>query len=180
MPVERIVSTWQLNETSRHAVRLAVLQKWGEEKHGSAERYERYRYNVERLADGTWICLYRPAWKNKGCDFEVRCESAIVRSDGKNQTRPSHGDLIAELRAGRDAHPELKGALLAAVERVWCCENIDAVCSEFLPQLSSDVWRLRAERAIKIAKWLFIEQDITDWNTSGRAMLMHGIREALI
>jgi hypothetical protein len=38
-------------------------------------------------------------------------------------------------------------------------------------------WRI--ERALKVAKWLFIEQDITDWNTSGRQMLLNEIQEKL-
>jgi hypothetical protein len=179
MPVERIVSEWRVSATSRQSLRLAVLQKWGEEKHGTAEKYERYRYNVERLSDGTWIHLHRPAWKNKGCDFEVRCETAIIRADGKKQGRPSHDDLIAELIAVCNAHAQHKEAVLKSVERVWHCEEVNAICDELLPQLSTDEWRFRAERALKIAKWLFIEQDITDWNTSGRAMLMHGLRTAL-
>jgi hypothetical protein len=179
MPVERTVTEWRMTETSRQAIRLAVLQQWAQERHGSAERYERYRYNVEQLAGGSWVFLHRPAWKNKGCDFEVRCEPPIVRADGKRQARPAHGDLIAELRSFCDAHPTLHPEILNAIVRVWRCEDVDAVCRSLLPQLSNDEWRLRAERALKIAKWLFIEQDITDWNTSGRAMLMNGITGAL-
>jgi len=37
----------------------------------------------------------------------------------------------------------------------------------------------RMERARKVAKWLFIAPDITDWNTNGRARLLGGIRKAL-
>ena len=33
------------------------------------------------------------------------------------------------------------------------------------------------ELILKLVKWLFIEQDIRDWNTSGRAMLMNGIND---
>jgi hypothetical protein len=123
--------------------------------------------------------LHRPAWKNKGCDFEVCCDPRLERADGTKKMRPAHTDLFAELKAVLDAHPGLRTEITNAVESVWKCKNVNTVCAALLPKLSTPAWQLKAERALKIAKWLFIEQDITDWNTSGRAMLMSGIREHL-
>lgn len=179
MPVERTVIEWQMTACSREVIRTEVLVKWAMEICGSATAYQRYRYNVETLLNGTRIYLHRPAWKNKGCDFEVWCEEKIIREDGRRQGRPSHNDLISELIAIACARPEYRDATHAAVLRVWRCENVEAVCSDFLPHLLNEEWQLRADRALKIAKWLFIEQDITDWNTSGRRMLLTGFEAAL-
>lgn len=33
------------------------------------------------------------------------------------------------------------------------------------------------ETILKVVKWLFIEQDVTYWNWSGRSMLYSGLRE---
>jgi hypothetical protein len=179
MPVERTIIEWQLEEDAREKLRIAVLMKWAEEGHGRAGAHQRYRYDVETLCNGTRIYLYRPAWKNKGCDFEVRCEDPILRDGGKLQGRPSHADIVTEFCAITETHPQLRQLIRASIERVWNCEDVNVVCTGLLSHLNDDVWRLRAERDLKIVKWLFIEQDITDWNTSGRAMLWQGIGEAL-
>jgi hypothetical protein len=65
------------------------------------------------------------------------------------------------------------------VEAVWRCENVTTVCQAQAAGIADPELAFRLERALKVAKWLFIEQDITDWNTSGRGMLMGGIRAAL-
>jgi hypothetical protein len=36
---------------------------------------------------------------------------------------------------------------------------------------------LPVDALLKLLKWLFIEQDIRDWNYSGRKMLMDAIRK---
>ena len=179
MPVERTVIEWQLTATTREEIRTEVLVKWALEICGSATAYQRYRYNVETLQNGKRVYLHRPAWKNKGCDFEVWCEEKILRINGKRQGRPSNPDLISELLATAQGNPNCRDATHEAVIKVWRCENVDEVCADFLPHLQNEEWRLRAERALKIAKWLFIEQDITDWNTSGRKMFLSGIETAL-
>jgi hypothetical protein len=153
--------------------------KWAEEECGSSDAFQRYRYNVETLPNGGCIYLHRPAFKNKGCDFVVNCEPPIPRDDGKRYKNPRHEDLIRELRLIADALENGRARILAAVEAVWRCESVTAVCAAQARAIAQPELAFRVERALKVAKWLFIEQDITDWNTSGRAMLMGGIRAAL-
>ncbi len=65
------------------------------------------------------------------------------------------------------------------MESVWKCGNIATICRDICTHIRERDLPFRIERALKVAKWLFIKQDITDWNTSGRAMLMDGIRKHL-
>lgn len=179
MPVERTIIEWQLEADTREKLRAAVLLKWAEEECGSADAYQRYRYNVEKLSKGDWIYLHRPARLNKGCDFIVNCVPLIPRDDGKQYKNPRQQDLIAELKLISEHITDGHKRILTAVEAVWHCENVKKVCDSLCNSIGDPDWAFRAERALKVAKWLFIEQDITDWNTSGRAMLLGRIREKL-
>ena len=177
MAVERTIIEWHLEEDSREKFRAAVLLKWSEEECGSSVAYQRYRYNVESLPNGGCVYLHRPAFKNKGCDFVVNCVPLIPRDDGKQYKNPRHDDLAGELKSISKKIADGQKRILAAVEAVWQCENVTKVCDSFCKTIDNPDLVFRIERALKVAKWLFIEQDITDWNTSGRAMLMKGIRE---
>jgi hypothetical protein len=179
MPVERILIEWQLEGDTRESLRHAVLMKWAEERCGNAGAFRRYRYNVEKLSKDGWVYLHRPAFMNKGCDFVVHCDPAILRDDNKKFKNPRHKDLTAELKLISQQITDGRTRIFAAVEAVWRCENVTKVCDSLCRGINDPDWAFRAERALKVAKWLFIEQDITDWNTSGRAMLMNGIKTVL-
>jgi len=109
----------------------------------------------------------------------VNCDPPIPRDDGKRYRNPRHEDLIREFTLLADALENGRARILAAVEAVWRCENVTTVCDAQARVIGSPDLAFRLERALKVAKWLFIEQDITDWNTSGRAMLMDAFRRAL-
>ena len=181
MPVERTIIEWQLEAETREELRMAVLIKWGQERygHGRAEASQKYRYNVETLPKDGCIYLHRPAFLNKGCDFVVHCDPPIPRDDHKKFKNPRHQDLIGELKLLAEQIPDGRKHILDAVEAVWHCNNVSKICESLCNGINDPDLSFRAERALKVAKWLFIEQDITDWNTSGRAMLMNGIRTVL-
>ena len=179
MPVERTIIEWQLVEDSRERQRTAVLMKWAEEGCGNVSAYQRYQYNVEVLPNNGLIYLHRPAFKNKGCDFVVLCDPAIPRDDGKRYKNPRHKDLTRELLWISEQITDGKARILSAVQAVWNCENVETTSRSLCGGIANPDVAFRAERALKVAKWLFIEQDITDWNTSGRAMFMNGILNVL-
>lgn len=180
MPVERTIIEWQLLEDTREKLRVAVLMKWAKEVCGSAADFQRYRYNVEQLPNGGLVYLHRPAFMNKGCDFVVHCDPAIPRDDGKRYKNPRHKDLTGELKRITEQIADGNTRILAAVDAVWRCEDVATTCALLCDGIDNPDWAFRAERALKVAKWLFIEQDITDWNTSGRDMLMKEIKNVLL
>ena len=57
--------------------------------------------------------------------------------------------------------------LLTALLRIWNCEN----SAKVLEDLKLFKGNTRAERLLLLAKWFFIEQDVTYWTESGRHML---------
>lgn len=122
------------------------------------------------------VYLHRPAFKNKGCDFVVNCEPLIPRDGGKRFKNPRHVDLIQELKFISQENMTLKEAIFDLIVGIYECRDVNDVTQEICKLIPDNNFRMRMERALKVLKWLFIEQDITDWNTSGRAMFMNSIK----
>ncbi len=175
MAVERIIIDWEMRETDRLQQRIAVLTKWFEEEPGAENEKTNYRYNVENF-DGGVVYLHRPAYLNKGCDFVVNCEPLIPRPDGKKYKSPRHSDVFLELRSIAHDLEELKVEIYNSLVAVYGCQDVTEVTNKLCRQVSDVRLKMRIDRVFKVIKWLFIEQDITDWNTSGREMLMNSMR----
>ena len=160
---------FDIRATDRAAVRAEVFQHWINEQPGSSSVRNTYRYDVEKLSDGSFVYLTRPARLNKGADFVILCQNFIKFKNG-NDKPPKHGDLFDELKplaARSGAH---KKEILTALRRIWDCEDSKQVLSS-LKLFKNNV---KAERLLLLAKWHFIEQDVTYWTDSGRHMLRNG------
>jgi len=158
--------------TDRVRIREEMLGHWMKEKPGTDKLRNLYRYNVETLADGSCIYLMRPARLNKGCDFVIYCENFLKFKNG-NPKPPQQRTLIDELDALTSISPQHKVEILTALRRVWDCENVDVVVAN----LNHFKGNIQAERALKLAMWLFIEQDVTYWTESGRQMIREWMEE---
>ena len=176
MAVDRTTIDWQMDLESRVEQRVAVLLKWSEEESGGVGTKQRYRYNVERFPGGGIVYLHRPAFLNKGCDFTVHCSPLISREDNKKISNPRHQDLVREIFFILNHTPSIKEDIISAIFDVYNCKNVNNISSEIRTKFHSSELSDGFERILKVLKWLFIEQDITDWNTSGRAMLMNSIK----
>src|SRR5436309_3805828 len=119
------------------------------------------------MSGGRWVYLLGPAGVSKGCDLRVFCEGWGRYKNG-NDRPPSHKTLLQGLRTVIRRHPRQRDSLLRAIHLVWECKSP----SGYLRRLGrAHPCRLNVERILGVAKWLFIEQNITYWATSGRAML---------
>ncbi len=163
--------TIQLHSIDRAGVRAEVFQHWIAEKPGTSGVRNTYRYYVETLSDGSRIYLTRPTRLNKGADFVICCEGFTKFKNG-NDRPPSHSDLIQEIcEIGRSA-AQIK-ELLTAIRRIWEC-NDSTIILQDLKLLHANA---KAQRVILLAKWFFIEQDVTYWTDSGRHMLRAAFEE---
>lgn len=164
-----------LVDNSREKLRKVVVNAFLSEKGGywknGVKHVTRYKYFVETLKDGRRLYLLRPTYLNKGIDFQVWVE----RFDGKNDKRPSHGDIFKDLEIKKKENSQDIPKLIDAINRVWNCEEPDSVLND----LKGVEFKkgLPVEMVLKILKWLFIEQDITYWNYDGRGMLREAIEK---
>lgn len=161
--------SFRVSSRSRANVRSEVVRRWLAEKAGDRTNRHRYRYDVETLADGSTIYLKRPTRLNKGMDFVIYCQNFKQWKNG-NDKPPRHVDLEDELRELCKAvkgSAKRKSLFRSALLEIWNCVPPEEVLAA-MPELARD---LRSERILKIARWFFIEQDLTYWTESGRWML---------
>jgi hypothetical protein len=161
----KITKELRANEDTRKALRRKILDAWLDEEENS-----RYRYNVEVCKDGKKVYLLRPTWLNKGLDFQINLEGFKSRS----QEAPKHGDLIDDLKTKKKESPENYGMLRQALDEVYGCGEPEEALKKH-PNLSFKTG-LPVDAVLKLLKWLFIEQDLTYWNGSGRRMFMEAIK----
>ena len=165
-----------ISATSREGYRRELIGLFLDERHGSIEDVNYYFYVVEKLSDGNEIYLKRPTALNKGMDFEVRVSNVQFRY-GKygniisTGNRPSHRDILDDLRLKKSESEMSYKKLFDLITKVYHCEEVSYdEMSQF-----NFAKGVSVEIILYVLKWLFIEQDITYWNRSGREMLFKGI-----
>jgi len=132
---------------------------------GTGDNTSRYTYYVEKLQDGSRIYLTRPAYLKKGFDFRISVEGKVFLT---GRDYPKHDDIFEDLEKKKQENPTLYKKLHKAMIRIWNCEEP----SEVLKDLNALEFEsgFTVELILKTLKWFLIEQDIRDWNYSGRGM----------
>lgn len=149
-------------ELRRKVVEQFLLEEPGT---GTGHNTSRYTYYVEKLKDGSRIYLTRPAYLKKGFDFRISVEDKVFMT---GHDYPKHDDIFLDLRRKKKENPRLYKRLHKAMTRVYDCEEPENVLKDLgNPKFKSG---FSVELILKVLKWFFIEQDIRDWNYSGRAM----------
>jgi hypothetical protein len=167
----------RIDGDSRESYRRNLILEFLKEEHGSSTEVRVYNYFVETLGGGNKIYLKRPTQLNKGFDFEVRVENIYFRY-GKygniisTGNRPSHPDIVNDIKAKKEENSESYGIFCQLIDKTYNCQDVSLEeCNSCNFETGHSV-----ELIIKVLKWLFIEQDITYWNRSGREMLYSEIK----
>lgn len=164
-------------ENTRADYRRTLTELFLNETPGVTGTPSKYEYNVETDNAGNRIYLKRPTNLNKGFDFEVHVSNTRFRHIDKNgrikhNTRPSHDNIIEDLTKKKAENLAQFTLLLTVIDRIFNCIEIDyQEYNAFSFQQGYAV-----DMICKCIKWLFIEQDITYWNWSGRYMLYNKIK----
>jgi hypothetical protein len=177
------VVRFNLKTLSRDETRKAIIDLFKAEVAGTGkgELTSKYDYVVEDLGELS-VVLRRPAYLNHGFDFQVAVPGLFFDRDSKNpmvQGRlhpiPSHADLLFYLTDLKNRFPNLYPTVREELRHAFDFSSItipegmptqnDATGKPF----SSTIW-------ILVARWLFIEQDITYWNYSGRWALYDALK----
>ncbi len=168
--------TVSIKASTREEYHKKLIMLFLEEKHGTSEEWNYYDYYVETGKNGKRVSLHRPAYKNKGMDFEVRVEDYQFRY-GKygniisTGNRPKHDEIWADVYNKVVENSEDGQKLKGLITQVYNCEepNEDIITScRFTTGLPLDL-------LLYTIKWLFLEQDMTYWNQSGREMNYNGL-----
>ncbi len=168
--------TVSINASSREEYHRQLIMLFLEEEHGTSEEWNYYDYYVETGENGKKIYLHRPAYKNKGMDFEVRVEDYQFRY-GKygnvisSGNRPSHSEIWNDVHEKVVENPGDGQKLKELITDIYNCEEPN----EALVDSCHFATGLPLDLLLYTIKWLFIEQDMTYWNQSGREMNYNGL-----
>ncbi len=141
---------------------------------GKGEQTSKYRYNVYKICDGKYVYLSRPAHLNKGFDFTVCVddESFPAKPNSKgnitHSNKPSHYCILKDLQTKKAENKQKYERLLDIINKIYAVQPVN----DDIPSFSTGY---NVRMLLSIIEWLFIEQDITYWNYSGRKMLMDSI-----
>src|SRR3989338_5248680 len=151
----------------REKIRERILNTWMQEAPGTGQ----YRYDVEKCRDGSMVYLLRPANLNKGCDFVIVSENYLTFQNGKDKP-PKHNDVFDLILSAVGNNGEKGAAFYDAAHEVYGCTSPDEVLKKYA--VLRDDPGCKFERALKLLRWMWIEQDITYWTGQGRGMLWEG------
>lgn len=177
---DKIIIPFNLPITNRIDMRkdlvcLFLLENPGT---GTGIYASKYKYIVDTF-DRYTIYLTRPAPLNKGIDFIVNIDG-IYFINTKNMRRhknPSHEDIFISLENCKNHTSEFEyQKVKKAIMDIYNC--IDVNLSTINAYFEDSVGSPHPIQIILLAiKWLFMEQDCTYWNFSGRAMLFDGLKQ---
>lgn len=165
------IDLYNFNFLSRDEYRYNLILEFLKESPGtgSGELSSKYIYFVEYLKNGKRIYLKRPAIRNYGMDFTVHLEN----SKFKYSNIPAHSEIIEDLLQKKSENFIEYKKVKIILNKLYNCEIVNE--NEYLDiHLKNG---LEIEDVLKLIKWLFLEQDVTYWNYSGRAKLYQTLKE---
>ncbi|WP_304181978.1 Dam family site-specific DNA-(adenine-N6)-methyltransferase, partial [Leptotrichia trevisanii] len=169
------IELYNFNFSSRKEWRKSLILEFLKEEAGTGkgELASRYKYYVEILKNGEKIYLNRPATLNYGMDFTVHLENTQFRLQGPARDMPSHSNIIDDLKQKQLENFCEYEKVKKILNKLYNCEFVNE--EEY-----SNIYfaiGIEIEGILKIVKWLFLEQDVTYWNYSGRGMLYQCLKD---
>ena len=170
-------TTYTLRGRNRADVRKEVIELFLLEEPGTGKGDDcsKYWYTVESIK-GYSILLKRPVPLNKGFDFTVNIEGLFFKKN-RRYNHPSHNDIVSALIHLRDTNPSGYAHVKTALTQIYHCQLYDRESVNGLFFFDYENRQHPVEIILLAIKWLFIEQDMTYWNWSGRNMLWNGIKD---
>lgn len=176
MSLEKKLFTLVAN--SREEARRKVVLEFLDEKFGTGtgDLTSKYEYTVETF-DNYNVVLKRPTQLNKGFDFIVYTPGIYYKvGDKRRHQNPSHQDIIQILTKVKNEIGEKKYEIIKKlIGHIFSLRPFDIEMIRGINFKDYDGKEHPLAILLLAIRWLFMEQDITYWNTSGRAMLMNGL-----
>lgn len=151
-------------ELRKQIIDIFLLEKPGS---GKGSLTSRYKY-ITKTIGAHQVFLNRPAQFNNGFDFTLNVSNINFSIKKRATTRPTHQNILDDLKLKKKTNPDLYIELKAQINKIYNCEEPTQTKFDFGVGLNTEI-------LLECIKWLFIEQDVTYWNYSGRAMFYGGI-----
>lgn len=175
-----------LQTTTRKQMRDDLIKEFLKEEPGTGngDNASKYLYRVETF--GVYqIVLERPAHNNKGIDFIVRVNDITFehKVNGKKlkyskfNNAPSHDNILDALEYCKNNYTKLYNSFVKnELSKIHNCKIVGYSKRPGASFVDCEGNQHPIEILLLSIKWLFIEQDCTYWNYSGRNMLYTGLK----
>ena len=167
---------YTLNIANRSQIRRDIIKLFTQELpgQGTGEDASKYEYAVETY-NNYKIILKRPAFLNKGFDFIINI-SGLMFKKKRRYSNPTHPDVFNALAYCKNNNPTLyQNTIIPMINDIFNCKTVTIV-NTGLFFLDYNNQQHPIEIILLALKWLFIEQDITYWNYSGRNRLYNELK----
>lgn len=165
-----LVDLYEVMATSRNEIRSKVVNEFLKENAGTSTESSKYEYNVETY--GVYkIVLKRPGILKKGFDFSVNTRGIFYKKQRRYES-PTFDDVIDALKQVKLAYPNQYYKVQNEINNIFSVDNYDITQLDQL--YFQDYLKQKHPIAIIVLaiKWLFISEDISYWNWSGRNKFM--------
>ena len=170
MPLREVTHTLSANnriDARREIVELFLCETAGT---GKGENTSKYNYEVE-VYQNYKIILNRPGMLNKGFDFTVDINGIKFKNLHNNGFHvPSHKDIENALFQAKEEYPNDYYLIKEIILQLYHFQepNYNSIAKIKYKDYSNQEHPFVI--ILLAIKWLFMEQDITYWNWSGRNM----------
>lgn len=170
-----IIDLYEIMAQARADIRKKVVIEFLKESAGSSKETSKYEYNVEKY-DNYKIVLKRPGVFKKGFDFTVNIRGLYFKKNRRYEN-PSFDDIKTALQY---AKKHFQNDYLFVKEEINKIFNVEAYSFSKIQSVQFEDFEGNKHPIIIILlaiKWLFISEDISYWNWSGRNMFMNDLKK---
>lgn len=168
---------YSLKSNNRTDIREEVAHLFVSEEPGTGkgENCSKYHYTIEHYNEYS-IVIKRPTGLNKGFDFTVNIHGMYFKRNRRYNT-PAHNDIFQALEYVKINYVKEYDKVMLQINNIFQVKDYSFEGLEDIVFPDGD-GEFRPVAIILLAiKWLFIEQDITYWNWSGKNMLYNCLKE---
>lgn len=170
-----IIDLYEIMAQNRADIRKKVVIEFLKESAGSSTETSKYEYNVEKYNDYK-IVLKRPGVFKKGFDFTVNIRGLYFKKNRRYEN-PSFDDIKDALYYAKNNFPDDYTFVKDEINKIFNVELYDFSKLQNI-QFEDFLGNKHPIAIILLAiKWLFISEDISYWNWSGRNMFMNDLKE---
>lgn len=170
-----IVDLYEIMASSKSEARKNVVEAFLKESCGSKSETSRYEYNVEKYDDYK-IVLKRPGVFKKGFDFTVNIRGLFFKKN-KRYENPSFEDIIKALEYAKNNYSNDYKYVENEINNIFNVEHYDFSKIKHIHFKDYENKEHPIAIILLAIKWLFISEDISYWNWSGRNMFMDSLKE---
>ena len=165
-----IVDLYEVMATYRADIRSKVVVEFLKENAGTAVETSKYEYNVESYEKYT-IVLKRPGILKKGFDFSVNTRGVLYKKK-KRYESPTFADVINALKFAKTNYPDRYEYVKVEINNIFFVDkyNLENVQGIMFSDYENNMHPIAI--ILLAIKWLFIAEDISYWNWSGRNKFM--------